>query len=719
MNARSRSSVNTAISSALFLSGKQFFKATCEAIRSVSGADLTLIGSLKIVEANQVEVLAYGSSDPSVRLSTYELCPAPCSQVVTEDRIVVHLDNLDGKFPNDIGIQNLNSKSYLGFPLHNGQGVVVGIVAMEWTSSLTKAEANDICAAVEPLLERIETEVTAHIVSHAFETLLTPAAGDPTLEDTAIFRTIAQQAAEIAQVHGAVLTKCVDQDAQNFRILAAFAGGELLSSAEGTLMSYDGTPCDNLRFEDTFFYSSDLQFAYPGVELFKALNVESYCGFGFRDREDNPIGHLAFLHNRPMSPRMLECRIVNVIALRARQELERTSIEHERNSLREALAVRRKLESLGTMAGTIAHDFNNQLAAVIGNTELALLELDHHHSAFPHLKAAEESIWRARDVVGELTEFAGNAPKTAPVLIGLNDIVSREVAALSEHLSEGIQIQTSLAEDIPLILGHSTQIHRMLSNLLINANDAMRGTGGVLKVRTAITKIAEEERRRCLTDYSRHLTDTAVVLEVTDSGPGMDAEAVERVFDPYFSTKGVSRGLGLSGVLGVARRLPAGLTFTSQLGAGSKFRLYFKPESVLPPLKDETRSSDRETNQNHSKCILVVDDQPDVLRTTSRVVASLGYDAIEALAGEDAVKLCENSRAFDAAIIDVSMPGIDGWETLKRLKQASDELPVLMMTGYDQSDPSCMPSRYSRVEILSKPFDRCTLRRALEQLFNK
>ncbi len=688
----------------------------CDALRAESGAHLVLIGSLRIAEAEYVEILGLSANDPTIDVAAYDACPAPCLHVMDQNRIAVHLEDLDRTFPDDGNIQALGSKSYVGFPVTNLKGAVIGVVAFEWDTAITMELSEKVINIMAALLPRIGAEVASDNVQHAFYALINPIEHSPEVTDAAIFRSIVQQAAEIAQVHGAVLTQCVERDANHFRILAATAGGALLTEAEGTLIAYTGTPCDNLKTDKTFFAARELQDIYPDVALFRDLGVQSYCGFGFRDQEQHPIGHVAFLHHRPMSPRMLDSSVVKVIASRAGQELQRVHMEAERQSLRQALTVRKKLQSLGLMAGTIAHDFNNQLAAIIGHTELAMLELDETHEAYPLLDTAQQGMWRARDVIGELVDFAGGSENTATAPIVLNEIILEAIANLRPDLADTIQIVTNMDHNLPAVMGRVAHVHQILSNLCINAIDAMGATGGTLSIETRLTEIIDAERKRCLTGQCARLSSPVVCLEISDDGGGMSPEEAEQVFDPFFSTKGTSRGLGLSGVLGIARRLPAGLTFHTKEGAGTRFRLYFDPVNLKAddPILAIGAKDIREPEGKPQ--VLIVDDQPEVRQTVARLLASCGYETHQAAGGKEAVELAEKLPDLRAAVVDLIMPEFDGWETLEMLRRVRPGLPAIIVTGHDQNQATRKPDDAPAITMLTKPFSRQSLHKTMKSL---
>ncbi|MEM8979803.1 MAG: response regulator, partial [Pseudomonadota bacterium] len=327
---------------------------------------------------------------------------------------------------------------------------------------------------------------------------------------------------------------------------------------------------------------------------------------------------------------------------------------------------------------------------------------------------AETSMWRARDVIGEMMDFAGNFPKTPITTIDLNDVVARVITGMEPDLPESIETELILHEPMPPITGRTMQLHRVITNIAINAVDSLRGRSGRVTVGLSLSKVSRAEQDRCLTGFCKAITGDAIKLEIRDNGPGMDVEAAEKAFDPFFSSKGVTRGLGLSGALGVARRFPMGLTFDSTPGVGTSFCLYFQPADtdasghVKTPME---RASSLGT-------ILVLDDQSEVLATVAKLVRTLGFAVIEASSGEDAIEVAKASRRIDAALIDVVMPGMDGWTTLQNLREALPGLPAAMMTGY--SDASLTKQRAIDLdldlEVLQKPFNREALEQAISNL---
>ena len=474
---------------------------------------------------------------------------------------------------------------------------------------------------------------------------------------------------------------------------------------KGRFFATTKPPVRGLKENDTVFVEDGIRELFPESVFYEKLGIESYFGAAFSDRSGKAIGHFVLLHDRRMSPRVQHSEVLKSAISNAGRELDRYVSEQERNALKEALAVRKKMQSLGLMAGTIVHEFNNLLAAIIGHTELALLELETDHPAKTSLKIAEENMWRARDVISDLMDFAGNLPKSSAKPVALNDVIERAFALLMVDRENTCRLELDLDADLPHILGQPGQFHQIVTNIALNAFDAMTGIQGTLKVRTAQVSDLDTAPGKCLTGNTGNLDTPCIMLEMSDNGEGMTPETAERVFDPFFSTKSDGRGLGLAGVLGIARRLGAGLTLSSRPGVGTTIRLYFPPAPADSAKLLPGNSAPQKATKPASKgVVLVVDDEADVLATISKQLEKLGYTAIEASSGEQALEIARDHQGIDAAVVDVMMPGIDGWETLQKLRDMRGDLPAVMMSGYNQADADWKGDTAVPTKTLIKPF---------------
>jgi PAS domain S-box-containing protein len=357
-----------------------------------------------------------------------------------------------------------------------------------------------------------------------------------------------------------------------------------------------------------------------------------------------------------------------------------------------------RIQSLGTLAGGIAHDFNNVLAAVGGNAELAAQALPAGHLAHKHLRRIGQATGRAADLVKRILAFSRQQePRRAS--IRLQPVVDKVLKLLRATLPATIQIRTRFDADASSVLADSSQIHQVLMNLGTNAAHAMDERGGLLEVRletvaldaTAIT-IAPELRE------GRY-----VKLSVSDTGAGMDRPTLERIFEPFYTTKppGHGTGLGLSVVHGIMKSHDAAITVDSQVGLGTTFHLYFPTadatvtESAPPPT---------EHLQGHGEHILYVDDEEAIVYVATLILERLGYRVTGSM---DAFEALQDFRSrpheFAAVVTDLSMPGLPGHDLARQVREIRPDIPLVLTSGYVRPDDAPAVQRLGVVDVILKP----------------
>lgn len=558
----------------LLLSGTAFLEAICRTATREFSADFAFVGSLRIAESERMFLQAFQIKEADVTNTDYDVCVAPCQQAVIEKKTVVHKCDLQYRFPNSAGIKKFGMDSYIGCPLLDHEGSAIGIFVLEWRKPLSEDQSICIQNALETIAPRVSSEVENLNNAHALKVLMQPMTRREDDDLDAICSTTLQLA-NLAQVKSAFIAECLDEDQREFRILASVTDAKIEKEISGVTLKYDDTPCRDLRSRDTIFIERDLMDLFPDTAYFEQRNIQSYFGKLLRNKSGTPIGHVVLLHDRPLSPRLLQSELLNATLKRVLRELENELVERGLEELRSSMEVRKKLQSLGLMAGTVAHDFNNLLFAIIGHTELAKMELKKHDSAYSYIELAEKTMWRARDIVIDLMEFAGMNSDSETEMVDLNAIIQGALELLLPCDSDRCLVNCDLQSQLPSILGRQNQIHQIVTNLVLNSLDAMNDTDGVLTVKTASVNVPRRDADRCMTGHLATMTGQCVLLRISDNGHGMNQETIDRIFDPYFSTKNNGRGLGLAGVLGIAQRMNAGLTVTSQVGQGTTVCLYF------------------------------------------------------------------------------------------------------------------------------------------------
>jgi len=388
----------------------------------------------------------------------------------------------------------------------------------------------------------------------------------------------------------------------------------------------------------------------------------------------------------------------------------------ERKKLEAQLLHSQKMEAVGRLAGGVAHDFNNLLTAIIGYSDLLLNSPLRDALAFRSNHEIQE-IKKAGEMAASLTHQLlafSRRQILNPQELDLNEVIGKIKNLLSRLMGEDIEIVTELDPHLCPLKADPVQIQQILMNLMINAQDAMPH-GGRITIKTRNFDGNDLNHDQKVEMGSGNF----IVLEVTDTGVGMDTEIQSQVFEPFFTTKeaGKGTGLGLSTVYGIVKQSGGNIQLYTKIGKGTTFRIY------LPCLKDAVPSSSYrekslETFQG-SETILVVDDD-DLLRNyVHRVLQLSGYMVFTARDGEKALKLCrEQEPAVDLLLTDIILPGMNGYQLFKELKQETPEMKVVYMSGW--TDDKIIDDSFwdSDIVLLQKPFPFHTLMQKIRDVLN-
>jgi signal transduction histidine kinase len=372
-----------------------------------------------------------------------------------------------------------------------------------------------------------------------------------------------------------------------------------------------------------------------------------------------------------------------------------------------------RLESLGLLAGGVAHDFNNLLVGVLGNASACTQMLSAEHAAQPLLAEIGHAAKAARELTRQLLTFAGHGEQCKGQ-VELDPLV-REMAPLCQKtIGHKVRLAVELGAAGAMVEADASQLRQAVLNLVVNAADASVDRGTPILVRTGREYCCAERMRSLRPDAELPAGDY-VVIEVVDSGTGMDQETLARAFEPFFSTKGHGRGLGLSAVHGVVRRQNGAISLESEPGRGSIFRMYF-PVSASALVADATVGVSPTEWRGHGR-VLMIDDDPLVRRAAARILSALGFEVVEAASGREGVAYfaAEYSR-LRLVLLDYRMPGEDGLETLEALRRCSTDVPVVMQSGYTEAEAITSKVGAAIAAFLPKPFDLQELETVLRRV---
>jgi signal transduction histidine kinase/ActR/RegA family two-component response regulator len=365
-----------------------------------------------------------------------------------------------------------------------------------------------------------------------------------------------------------------------------------------------------------------------------------------------------------------------------------------------------KLEALGTLAGGIAHDFNNVLGAVLGYGELAMQDAPAGSPQRRHLDRIIVAANRARDLVARILAFS--RPGVGSVRpVALQQLISEVHSLTCAALPPGVSVDLEVPRQALVAAGDAAQLHQMLANLLTNAVQAVAG-GGRVTLRAAAVTVSEP--RDCTVGRLRSARYAR--LDISDTGPGIDAAQVERIFEPFFTTKAVGSGtgLGLSLVHGIVLDHDAALEVTSRPGSGTTFSVYLPLSDGVPAQEPPPRSAPA----GNGETILVVDDEPSLVHLAEEVLAALGYEPVGCVGGREALRVFAASpRRFDAVLTDSIMPEMSGTQLVQQLKARRPELPVILMSGFAGPDLQAQALAAGAQAVLAKPLTSAELAHCL------
>ncbi|WP_161947629.1 hybrid sensor histidine kinase/response regulator [Malonomonas rubra] len=394
----------------------------------------------------------------------------------------------------------------------------------------------------------------------------------------------------------------------------------------------------------------------------------------------------------------------------ARDITETKRAEQERELLQAQLAQAQKIESVGQLAGGIAHDFNNMLAIILGQADLAELKLGNQERVAKAIAEIKNAAKRSSDLTQQLLAFA-RKQAIVPKVMDLNARVSGMVKMLRRVIGEDIDLKLVLGPDLWKVKMDSGQVDQILTNLCVNARDAIDGHGQII-IETQNVLLDEA----WCAAHGQLPPGEYVAISVSDDGRGIDRETIEQIFEPFFTTKrqGEGTGLGLATVYGIVTQNQGYIDVVSRPGQGSIFKIY------LPRTKEseDGRGSALEKRLSHGQgTILLVEDEQAVLSLTEEMLKELGYKVLSASSPKQVLELAANySEPIHLLLTDVVMPESNGLALSKQLLKYRSEMKVLFMSGYTANVIAQHGILEEGVDLIEKPFTLQALSEKVRQV---
>jgi signal transduction histidine kinase/CheY-like chemotaxis protein len=409
------------------------------------------------------------------------------------------------------------------------------------------------------------------------------------------------------------------------------------------------------------------------------------------------------LLDRPIRVTTLLSTVRSALRARKRQYEGRDYLE-ERERVNDRILRAQKMESLGVLAGGVAHDFNNLLTGILGNASLAVERLPPScGSLIAILEDVVSASERAAELTRQLLAYAGKG-RFVIAAVDLTKLVQETIHLVQSILPANVRIRLNLAERLPYIKADASQIQQVAMNLTINAAEAIPAEAvGQVVVSTGLRHFSQPpDPQNFIAGEIR--PGAYVSLLVSDNGSGMDEATRTRIFDPFFTTKFTGRGLGLAAVLGIVGGHSGALKVISEPGKGSCFEALFP---AAPDLAEETvEPTPRPAEKARtSRKILVIDDEITVRRTAKLALERHGYEAVLAENGREGIEIFRVLEGkISAVLLDLTMPGMNGHEVLKRLQTIRPDVRVVLSSGFDESEVVQQFSGKGLAGFLQKPY---------------
>ncbi|MDP3478591.1 MAG: PocR ligand-binding domain-containing protein [Desulfoprunum sp.] len=634
------------------------------------------------------EILGYSSGDMATTVIDWKSLIHPDDFNLTWDRLVAH-------FKQKTPVLRIEHR----FRMKNG----------DWTWILTRGKVVEWAENGRALrLTGTFTDISERKKIEETQMFLLECDRSTSGED--FFKSLARYLAELLQMDYVHIDR-LEGDNLSARTVAIYYDGHFEDNVSYTLKD---TPCGAVVGRTICCFANRVRQLYPEDTVLQEMAAEGYAGTTLWDSQGKPIGLIAVISRQPLTNPGLAETILKLVAIRAAGELERRAAQADRAILQSQLMQSQKMESVGRLAGGVAHDFNNMLGVILGHVEMAQDQVDPADPLFEDLNEVKKAAQRSADLTRQLLAFA-RKQTVSPKVLDLNETVEGLFKMLRRLIGEDIDLVWQPGTGLWQVKIDPSQVDQILANLTVNARDAIEGVGKI----TIETQNATLDDEYC-TDHIGFIPGSYVMLSISDDGCGMDPEVQEHIFEPFFTTKGVGQGtgLGLATIYGIVKQNGGFIYVYSEPGQGTTLRIYL-PKHVGKALTPD-RENLAEMEQRGQETILLVEDEPSILHLGKRMLEKLGYRVLAAATPGEALRLAEqNSGEIHLLLTDVVMPEMNGRDLARRLLSLYPDLKRLFMSGYTANVIAHHGVLDEGVHFIQKPFSKTELsvkvREALEK----
>ncbi len=382
----------------------------------------------------------------------------------------------------------------------------------------------------------------------------------------------------------------------------------------------------------------------------------------------------------------------------------------EKKNLEAKVIHAQRIDSIGNLAGGVAHDFNNILTSILGSTSIMKRKMKPDEQWYRFADIIETAARRGAALTRQLLTFARKGHvQFRPIVV--NDVIEETLRLFERSIDKKIIIEKNLMGEVCIINGDDGQLQQSILNLLINARDAMPD-GGTITVQSKKKHVEEDT-----TGVTEILKSDYIAISIIDTGVGMDKDTQQHIFEPFFTTKdrGKGTGLGLSVVYGVVNSHNGFISVQSEPMHGTQFTMHFP---ILPASENLRRNIRHSKLERGNEQVIIIDDEKDVADVIGGMLVNLGYHITVVNSGQKAITLFKKKKKFDIVILDLNMPKMSGKETYEKIKKIDLKIPVIISTGYSDRDMDVSQWKIPVNAFLQKPYTIEELSKAIRSILD-
>lgn len=646
------------------LCGPNFFNAMTMELASALDADYTFVGKLIGDDKNTVRSISLCVDGEIVDNFEYSLPDTPCANVVG-NTVCSYPDNVANAFPKDHLLTEMQVKGYVGVPLFDSKQQPLGIVVALYKQALTNR------ALAEMILQLFASRISNEIERQTM--------------DEQLRNSKAQYQSVVDDMLDYICLFLKDGT-------ITFVNTSLTQLLNTTLIEIIGT-C---------FYNSIIAEAQTDVKQSLSFVTQGKPVYSHEHEMNLPNGDTHWIQWMYRGIYNTQGEFLHFQGV-GRDITEYRAAEAEKLKLKEKLHHTEKMLAIGQLAGGVAHDFNNQLAAIVGYTDLLLENLSPNTDWANYAENILIAAKRAADLTTQLLAFARKG-KFLSKNVNVHSLIDEVTSVLKHTIDKKITIQKHLECSNPIVNGDPSQLQNALMNIGLNGRDAIHGTGNLI----FSTKDVHLDTAYCAALPYEISPGDYVQISVADDGCGIEKEIQERIFEPFFTTKtrGKGLGMGLSAVYGTIKNHVGAININSEPNHGTAVVIH------LPKVENPTISNapvDIAPKQG-SAHILLVDDEQMILDVTTKMLTKLGYTVSAYLNGQDAIDFySQNWKSIDLVIIDMVMPQLSGRELYGKIKETNPNVVALLSSGYSINGEAQEIMNHGVNAFIQKPYRAAVL----------